>query len=417
MNGSLSSSTQSPTVHRRFAVLLASALTVTSAEARADAWTERDVVRAATETAPAVLVARARSALARAEQEAAGRAPDPSLAFEREETLGPGGAHATNVALVVPLDLSGRRSVLRALARADAADAESDALLARNAAVAAAVLAFYDVIASERRVEVASEAVRSIEEAARILARREEAGAASGYDRTRLELEAELATSTLADARARLESSRALLRAMLLPLERALPALRGELEPGAPPAVANAADRARRRSAIARARDALRAANDAEGSASSAWIPELSLTGGLRIEGTDETRYGYVAGVTLDLPVFSGAAGLPAIARARAGVARARAESLEREARRDIAVAHARLVAAREELARFRAAVAERLELLRRGSQTAYREGTRPLADLLDAQHVENRIHEREIELAAEARRADVELRAAMEGW
>jgi outer membrane protein TolC len=132
-----------------------------------------------------------------------------------------------------------------------------------------------------------------------VLARRHDAGTASGYERVRLELEAELGASELRELTARAQIEQTEL-ALLLGLEPERVALHGQLD-------------AREREhegggprSLAFARDAIDAAQAAQDSASSAWWPSLEAQGGLRLtEGQGATARGYVAGVTLDLPVFS----------------------------------------------------------------------------------------------------------------
>ena len=73
-----------------------------------------------------------------------------------------------------------------------------------------AVAAFYEVLAAERASKIAADALAVLDEASRVVARRHEEGTTSGYERTRLEIEAELARSQLSQAQARARTGTAI---------------------------------------------------------------------------------------------------------------------------------------------------------------------------------------------------------------
>jgi len=131
----------------------------------------------------------------------------------------------------------------------------------------------------------------------------------------------------------------------------------------------------------------------------------------------DEARWGYVAQASVGIPIFGGDHGLPDLTRARRSAAEARARALERRVAMDVTVAHRSLVAARQELARFRDAMAPRLELLTRGAESGYREGTRTIVELLDARRAAAAARRRMLALEQDAKRAEVRLRGAVGAW
>jgi outer membrane protein, heavy metal efflux system len=183
--------------------------------------------------------------------------------------------------------------------------------------------------------------------------------------------------------------------------------LRGALavaEPGRP--------RAQRR-AVSEARQAAKEAQSAADAARSAWIPKLELNGGLRIGEIDETHYGYVAGVSLEVPLFSRGQELGAEARARESVAEARAAALEHRASLDELSARHELASALAEVERLRGAASERVEKVLRAAESSYREGTRSLLELLDAQTMATEIALRRLDAELRAKRAELKLRAA----
>lgn len=398
--------------------------------AAAGTLTEAEVIRLARERDPRALVAGAEVAEAEAEALRAGLYPDPSLAWSREHV--PGGADAARedtIEVTIPIDVAGRRAAGRALARSRVAGARAKEALARREAVAAALLGFYDAIAAGHRAEIAARAVASLDEAARVLGRRHEQGTASGYELSRLELEAELARSELRQAEAGAQAARVEL-ALMLGIDPAELTLGGSLavaapgpaapEPAPSPVGSGAPRRAHASSdtlpetpwsrLLATSVAEARAARD---HARRAWIPELSVSGGLRRVDAGETRYGYVAGVALGLPLFSRGRDARAEARARERLVLAHAHAAELAARRALARAETELARALGELGSFDEATRERLERLSRAAESGYREGERSLVELIDAQRARTAVALRRLELELEAKRAEVALRAA----
>jgi cobalt-zinc-cadmium efflux system outer membrane protein len=160
-------------------------------------------------------------------------------------------------------------------------------------------------------------------------------------------------------------------------------------------------------------RRSAREARDAVESAKSAWLPIVSVQGGAKMLSAEgATRHGYLAGVTVDLPIFSRGQELGALARAQEQVTNARVKAAERARRLETARATQRHSRAREELARFEQATAERLERLERASEAGYREGTRSMTELLDAERARSEVEIRKIELARAVKSAEIAQRA-----
>jgi hypothetical protein len=68
---------------------------------------------------------------------------------------------------------------------------------------------------------------------------------------------------------------------------------------------------------------------------------------------------------------------------------------------------------ARLERARFEQATRERISSLERAADSAYREGRQTIIELLDAQRMRTAIEERGLALRLQAKRAELDLRAA----
>jgi cobalt-zinc-cadmium efflux system outer membrane protein len=385
-------------------------LSSASGVARAQVLTEGEVIRLAKARDPGALAAREASAVAHAEEIRASLYPNPSLTWDRERVPAAGGTRLDDLFVSLPLDLTGRRWANTALARANVANARATAALTQTEAVILSLEAFADVLAGARNAEIAARVVARLDEAARVVRRREEEGTTSGYERTRLEVEAELANSALAQARTRERIARAEL-GLLLGIELAKLEVAGELATADPGVLT---DSAVTRPSIRMLRSSEESTQRARDAAAWAWLPTFSVMGGLRIDDTTSSRlYGHVAGLSLSLPIFSNGQDVRAEASARHRLALAELRAAERGARIEAGSAHQQLVAAREELARFSEATRERVVRLERAAESGYREGARSIVELVDAQRVRTEVERRRLELEVVAKRAEVALRAA----
>lgn len=359
----------------------------------------------------------AAAAVARAEAIATGTglAENPTLGYQREQLLGdPARAHDV-LALRVPIDLSGRRSTRRWLAHTDASAIALEATVIRREAVTAALDAFWEAVAGAQRVAIAELALTTLTEADRVMTRREAEGTVSGYERARLALAAELARSHVAEARARERAARIRLGAIVDPTADEPPTVAGDLATRAPADRASAIARAlRARGELAEAARTLRLASAATDSATTAWLPALAVVGGWNAEHAGNVdEQGFVAGVELELPVFSRGQDVRGESAAALREARIRLEGLRARVTSEVRMAAERLSAARAERARLDAAVAPHLETLGRATTAGYREGQRTLLELVDAQAALAEVEARRLELALEAKRAEVALRIA----
>jgi cobalt-zinc-cadmium efflux system outer membrane protein len=368
--------------------------------------TEAEVIRIAKTMAPEALAALAAIALAQAQETRAGLYPNPDLGLQREHVPG-GDVREDSILLTVPIELAGRRPAEQALARSETALARARAARTQSEAVAGALATFYEALAAEASVRIEKRAVARLDEAARVVGRRHEEGATSGYERARIELEAELSRSRLHGTQASARTVRATL-AVLLGLEATGLALRGDLTTSEA-----ASTPASERPSIRLLQDAERQARDARSAAGFGWVPALSLTGGLRIAETTGTHYGYVAGLALSLPIFSHGQDLEAEASAREQLAATEALLARRVAHSREQRAREQLVSARQELARFQQTTSARVELLERAAESGYREGDRSTVELLDAQRARTDVDRRTLELELLAKHAEVDLRAA----
>lgn len=371
---------------------------------------EADVIRLARSRAPGAAVARATDELAEARTRTAGLFPNPALHWSREAvTTGPvqGQGSEDQFAASIPIDVA-RTLTTRALVASEGAWLRAEASLSRRDAVLEAVLAYYDVVFAERRVDVLSRGVSNLEEAARVLTRREAAGTASGYESTRLSIASELSRSHLAEARGALESTRARLGALVGMRPETLRVASALELPTAPRKVAAT-------STVERARESQQLAAKAADRAAWAWLPTLELSGGvLRASnlGADD-GYGYVLGVSLGIPLFDRGQAQRRQAHAQRALASARVDALRRTLDAEAQSALATYRTAHQELSRFEAQTSDQVESLLAAAQSGYREGERTIVELLDAQRAQTEVAERRLSLLATAKRAEARLRAA----
>jgi cobalt-zinc-cadmium efflux system outer membrane protein len=374
--------------------------------------TEGTVVRLAKENDPRAQALRMETALAQAELMEENLYPEPVLGWEREHLPTTPSEVEDTISLTVPLEVSGRRGVRRALARTEVAERLGAAAKSQNQIVRRALLLFYTALAANERAALAKRSVNQLMEAARVLRRRREVGTASGYEEHRLQLAAELAKSALNEAEAEAHALRHEL-ALVLGLDPNRTELRGQLALGAAPGSLSSPDRLSARPSLGFAKTSLAEARAAQDSAESAWVPAMALTGGLRRVDSDAVRYGYVAGVSISLPVFSSGRHWRARAEARAGVAAARLRATQRDARIESARAKAELTLAIRQLRQIEDVMLERVERLERAALSGYREGQRSVVELLDAQRMRTQVEQRQIDFSLRARHAEVRLRAA----
>ena len=129
--------------------------------------------------------------------------------------------------------------------------------------------------------------------------------------------------------------------------------------------------------------------------------------------GNQGGGYGYIVGVSIDLPLFDRGQALRAEARAQRSLAQARSEALARAIDSDITGARATFRSARQELERFESQTSSQVERMLTAAQSGYREGARSIVELVDAQRAQAEVAERRLCLLGAAKRAEARLRAA----
>lgn len=373
--------------------------------AQADVLSAADVISLVQTQDPSVRAAQEAVTMAKAGEIEAGMYGNPSVAWEREELAGAG---EDALWVTLPIALSSARAMREDLAGADVAQANAQQALVKSQAVVKALTAFYRLQAFHKQVAIEADALKRLNEAARVVRRRREEGSASGYDQSRIEIEAELAASTWRRTSAKVER---LHDGLARSLGKSKDAVRfvGGLKPDAAIlADEKALDKAGTKASLRSLWTAAQRATQASQSSYMAWLPDLILSGGPRRSSEHDGEMGYQVGVSLELPLFTRGQGISARASARERYIQAHAEAAERAAGIERVNASERLRAARKEAVRFAETTVNQSEVLERAAQSGYREGALSIVELLDAQQTRTELEVRQLALALAVKEAEV---------
>jgi outer membrane protein, heavy metal efflux system len=402
-----------PSRHLVLAALAGLTIPLGAAHAESVPMSATEFLTRVERAAPRIAALRARVGVAQAEVTAQRVRANPSLSYQREEVFADGQGLSDNfLSLSFGVDVSGRRSLRVAAAEVGVRAAQAEVGADVRTLLADAADRYHEAAYLRLRAELLRETRVQLVRGVDAVAARQKAGDVAGYDKDRIELELASHDDLLAEAESELAAARV-----------ALGRLAGEkagVEPSDPlelPVIEPGDDLARivaarldHRAAVARAEQAEREA----AAAGRAWIPDLSFTAGLKTSDVgDTTAIGYLAGLTVELPFFQRGQGDRARAVARRQEALAAVAAIDAETR-GLAVEARELLERRVEQARrFAAEQLPRAATLVGSAETAYREGERPIFELLDAYRAARDVRLRELDLRREARRAANNLRRA----
>jgi cobalt-zinc-cadmium efflux system outer membrane protein len=399
---------------RFFPLLILCATTVANAQPALAPTTqttlsEHDAVEAAIRRAPLGEVTAGTSDVERGRGLAARAYPNPELSYSREQTFGSSGTAENYLVVSQTLDIGNRRRL-----RGEAGDLRAEAARLDGgrtvlAAAAEARLRFYELLARQLRVAAFERWTAQVGEALSIVTRREKGGEAAGYDRKRLEREAALANARLATARAEAERARTQLRAVMG--NGAVAVVAGTLLPvDGPPSIDELRARGAKRPEL-RALDRLVDATDLERKAAAKWwVPEPRLElgwKGISFEAGGRSD-GFVAGVSLALPLWDRSRGATITALGEARAARGRHALLELDLAAQLDGLRAEAVQLRSIAIDFEKSTIS-ADLLRMTSR-GYEAGELTLLELLDAYRGAQEDEATAIDMELAARRARIEL-------
>lgn len=366
---------------------------------------EADVLRAASSRFE-IARAEAEAERARRAAEGAGRLPNPTLGFERQEAYSPNAQSQDLLSLTWPIQLSGRAATERALAEVDASMAEVELERARLELLARSLELFYVALGRAQRTAHLESGVEVLTEAERLIQSRQAAGDASGYETERIGLELSFARSRAAQARLEAAAARAELGALVGTDDAPL----GDFQVDAPAPESELMTRARRERRDGLALDAwVSSATDAQRRSRRGGLPDLALIVGYNRQRAP-TGHGYALGAEITLPFFDRNQGPRGEADALADRAQIVRDTWDRRVLAEVRGARARLDALLRERERFSTTDAGSLV---QAAIAAYREGERTLVELIDARRAAMDVLIRRTELDLQVRLADVALRRA----
>lgn len=395
-------------------VLSVAVLVPSSLSAQTLALTEAEALARLDPKGPHVRALRANVDIARAGQLAAGRWPNPRVTFNHESLAG----ISEHMFLVTqPLPITGRRGldVDAAEALVAASSSRADDLTRRLRADLRRF--FAQVWQGQVRERELARAQERVQELAVVLAKREAAGDAAGFDRLRAEREALDLEAERAQAAAELARAQATLVGLFTkPVDPALVvAVRGDMTRTVIPPVEMLITQAEaaRGELLALGHDA-EAARLASSAAARQRVPEPELMAGTK-SSTLGGDVGGVFAIQATVPLFDHARPEQALAAARLAEAEARAQAFRLTLGADLAALRATVIERRAAADRYRAASAS-ADDVERIARISYDAGERSILELLDAYRTAAEARIRQAVLEAAAWEAAIELEYAS-GW
>lgn len=396
----------------RAAIVLA--LTPVAAGAQSLSLTESEAVARATASGPRAIAIRAPIEVAKADVIAANRWPNPRGTVNRESAASIT-EYISTLGQVLPV--TGRRGLA-----VDAASAHADAVASRadeetRRLRADVRLAFADLVAAQNRERELTRAAVRIRDLAGVLARREMAGDAAGFDRLRAERESrdiDADASALVIGRANAQAALAefftdiaTMAVVAVPsnvTRSPLPSLE-ELIAGAEAS----------RGALRAFQQEVTSAHLAERAAARSLFPEPEVVAGTKSSNAGAGDIGTVLAVHASIPLFDRAQPERAAARARGAQARAQADVFRSILRARITALRAEVDERRRAADRYRASFDDNADL-ERIAQVSYDAGERGILELLDAYRTGALGRLRQVDLDLAVRRAEIELEF-VSGW
>lgn len=387
-----------------------------SARAQTLSLTESEALSRLSSESPRVRAIRASIAVARADVLAAQRWPNPRLTVDRESVAGVT-EYLTMVAQ--PLPITGRRG-LEAHAASSLVDASSNrADEAVRRARADLRHAFAQLLSAQAREHELAAARDRLRELAEVLAKREAAGDAAGFDRLRAErevLDVDADRAMALGDRARAQAAVAGFFAGSIDASQIV-AVDRPAAPGTVPELDALIERAQSvRGEILALRKDAESAQFAIRAADRRWVPEPEVIAGTKSSTVGGGDIGSVMTVQASLTLFDRGKPEHALALARAAQANARIQAFQQSLRAEITAWRAAVLERRDAANRYRSAAVASAGQIERIAQVSYDAGERGILELLDAYRTASSARMRQALLDLAAREAEIELEF-VSGW
>lgn len=396
--------------------VLAAAFLPVGAGAQTLSLTESQALAQLAPESPRVQAARAGIEIARADVLAAGRWPNPRVTFNREAVAG----IAENMVTVTqPLPVTGRRQLEMSAASARVGATASRAEDRVRRLRADLRLAFTDLWTAQARERELGRSRDRLRELATVLARREDAGEAAGFDHLRAErevyeVEADFSAAATDRARAQAALSGFFAASADAGAIEAIQADTARLPLPELDALVARAEGARG-DLVAWQRE-LDAATFAQRAAGRRLVPEPEVVAGTKSSNAGTGDVGTIFSVHVNVPLFDRGQPESAIAQARTLQAKVEAEAFRRTVRAEIAAWRAAVIERRAIADHYRAAVAAGVDQIERIALVSYEAGERGILELLDAHRTAASARVRRVQLEAAVREAEIELEF-VSGW
>ena len=395
---------------------LAAALMPLGAGAQTLTLSESEALARLSPTNARVQAIRAAVDITRVDVLTASRWPNPQPSFTRESVAGVT-EYLTTVSQVLPI--TGRRGldVQAATALISASSSRADAELRRLRDDLR--LTFADLVAAQDREQVLTAARDRLRELAGVLATREKAGDAAGFDRLRadrevLDIEADLALAATERA-----GAQATLAAFLgdVPDPSQIVAVRAPPSPSPVPPLETLLQQAESmRDDLIALRHDLESAHLAARAADRRRVPEPEIVAGTKSSNVGRGDVGSVITLRAAIPLFDRSEPERALATARVVQATARAASFRLTLRGQVIALREAVLQRRIAAARYRAEAVNSADQIERIAQVSYDAGERGILELLDAYRLGASARARQAALDLAVRRAEIELSFAT-GW
>jgi cobalt-zinc-cadmium efflux system outer membrane protein len=378
--------------------------------------TESEALARLSADSPRVRGIRAAIEIARADVLAAARWPNPRVTYDREAVAG----ITENMVMVAqPLPITGRRGfeVQAASAMVEASASRVDDEFRRLRADLR--LAFSDLVTAqtrERELSITRDRLRAFAE---VLAKREAAGDAAGFDRLRAEREVLDIETDRAIAAAERARAQGIVASFFADAQEPVQVIAvGSASAPAPvPSLEALLEQAETARGDLRAlRHEIESAGFARHAADRRLLPEPEIVAGTKASTALGGDLGSVFAVHATIPLFDRARPEHAMAVARDAQAEARFSAFRATLRGQIAALRGALLERRAAAERYRAEAGPSADQIERIAQVSYDAGERGILELLDAFRTSATARVRQAALDAAVRQAEIELEFAS-GW
>jgi cobalt-zinc-cadmium efflux system outer membrane protein len=345
---------------------------------------------------PELTAAREAVAVAAGRERQAGAFPNPTISYQREQTSGDGQTNSQNIASIdQPIELGGARGARVAVAQFRRQVAEARLAAAQAQLDHDVTRAYALAVAADRRATLAEQAASAFGRARTVSQARLVQGDVSGYSHRRIQLEAARYAGLFAEARLERRKARLALASLLASPADSATSIRDTdltLEDSLFVSAVVLSDDSLHVLA-ARHRAELRVATLEAGAtaaearlAARERLPVPTLTAGIKNEqvvGGDDFS-GFVASVSLPLPLWDRRRGAIEAASAESRRRVAEVEVVRRRIAREVVEAAAALRAVDEQLDLLRPQLGAESQAALRAAQVAHSEGEISLVEWLD---------------------------------